>query len=810
MKIIPILLVAILLLCVHIGIAQKQPVSYSIQGTIADSATRKPLTFITVNLMKGPDTALKVDYSKANGFFSFMGLEADSYWLVMVGVRYRTKRISIELRDSLQKKVELGTVLLSPDIVGLQEVIVTAAKQIVKQEIDRISYDLQADPESKVVNVLEMMRKVPLLSLDGDNNILMKGNSDFKIFINGKPSSMMERNYKDILRIMPASSIERIDVITSPPAKYDAEGLAGIIDIITTKKLDNGYNGSINLSERFPVGGPGLGGSVSAKLGKFGVSAFGGASLYNNLPVRGGVQRITTGEQPTNLLQEGTTGSKSRTAYLGYEMSYEIDAQNLLAAQFNLNSNQLTGNSLQTSLLTTSGVYQQGYTLENNRTGDGQGVDASLNYQRSFRADKNRLLTLSYRYLSYRDGQHSNLSITEQMNYILPDYQQVNDQSFAEQTFQIDYVHPIKKHQIEAGIKGILRDNQSNFQYAVADSVTRQYVIQPAISNRFKNTQNVFGAYAMYQYSLKSWGVKAGLRIEETVIDADFISVDAKLQRTYFNLIPSVSVNRKLENSAGFTLSYTQRIQRPGINQLNPFVDRSNPNFERSGNPELRPALVNDLQVTYSRPAKAQLNIGLGFTFFRNLVFPVSVYDSATNITRTSYGNTGTAKLPSLYVNLSYPITKQWNLSANSRAAYGMVQGLVNSVLIKNSGLMYNVAVSTNYRLPKDWRLTANVQLNGPSINLQGNTNSLLTTSLSINKDLIKDKLVLAGSVSNPFRTYRKYLSNTFGPDFGQTNFRWDYYRSFTASLNYKFGTLKETIKKSKRGIRNDDVLSGN
>ncbi|MCK8494964.1 TonB-dependent receptor [Spirosoma sp. RP8] len=810
MKIIPILLVAILLLCVHIGIAQKQPVSYSVQGTIADSSTRKPLTFITVNLMKGPDTALKVDYSKADGFFSFTGLEAGSYWLVMAGVGYRTKRIPIELRDSLQKEVELGTVLLSPDIVGLQEVVVTAAKQIVKQEIDRISYNLQADPESKVVNVLEMMRKVPLLSLDGDNNILMKGNSDFKIFINGKPSSMMERNYKDILRSMPASSIERIDVITSPPAKYDAEGLAGIIDIITTKKLDNGYNGSINFSERFPVGGPGLGGSVSAKLGKFGVSAFGGASLYNNLPVRGGVQRVTTGEQPTNLLQEGTTGSKSRTSYLGYEMSYEIDAQNLLVAQFNLNGNQLTGNSLQTSLLTTSGVYQQGYTLENNRTGDGQGVDASLNYQRSFRADKNRLLTLSYRYLSYRDGQHSNLSITERMNYILPDYQQVNDQSFAEQTFQLDYVHPIKKHQIEAGIKGILRDNQSNFQYAVADSVTREYVIQPAISNRFKNTQNVFGAYATYQYSLKSWGVKAGLRIEETVIDADFISVDAKLQRTYFNLIPSVSVNRKLENSAGFTLSYTQRIQRPGINQLNPFVDRSNPNFERSGNPELRPALVNDIQVTYSRPAKAQLNIGLGFTFFRNLVFTVSVYDSATNITRTSYGNTGTAKLPSLYVNLSYSITKQWNLSANSRAAYGMVQGLVNSVLIKNSGLMYNVAVSTNYRLPKDWRLTANVQLNGPSINLQGNTNSLLATSLSINKDLIKDKLVLAGSVSNPFRTYRKYLSNTFGPDFEQTSFRWDYYRSFTASLNYKFGTLKETIKKSKRGIRNDDVLSGN
>ncbi|RYF60934.1 MAG: TonB-dependent receptor, partial [Cytophagaceae bacterium] len=497
-----------------------------------------------------------------------------------------------------------------PDIVGLNEVVVTATKQIVKQEIDRISYDLQADPESKVFNVLEMMRKVPLLSLDADNNILMKGNSDFKILINGKPSSMMERNYKDILRSMPASSIERIEVITSPPAKYDAEGLAGIINIITTKKLDNGYNGSLNLSERFPTGGPGLGGSISAKLGKFGISAFGGASLQTNLPIRGGVQRITTGGQPTTLLQEGTTGSENRTAYLGYEMSYEIDTLNLISTQFNLNGSKLVGNSLQTSTLMSSDVRLQGYNLETNRRGNGNGVDASLNYQHSFRSDKTRMLTFSYRYLSYADRQTSALNITNRVNYPIHDYQQVNDQHFSEQTFQADYVHPIKKHQIEAGLKGILRDNQSDFQYAAADSGTGQFVIQPTISNRFRNTQNVFGGYTTYQYVVKSWGVKAGLRIEQTVIDADFISVDASLKRTYFNLIPSVSVNRKFKNNSGLTLGYTQRIQRPGIYQLNPFVDRSNPNFERTGNPDLRPALVNDIQLTFSGTGKAQLNMG--------------------------------------------------------------------------------------------------------------------------------------------------------------------------------------------------------
>jgi ferric enterobactin receptor len=810
MKIIALLLVSILLLGLHVAVAQKNVGSYSIHGIIADSANHKPLTFMTVHLLKGSNVALKVDYSRADGAFSFVGLEVGKYSLAIQGVGYKTRKIPVELIDSLQKTVELGIVALSPDMMGLKEVVVAGTKQIVKQEIDRITYDLQADPESKVFSVLDMMRKVPLLSLDADNNILMKGNSDFKILINGKPSSMMERNYKDILRTMPASSIERIEVITSPPAKYDAEGLAGIINIITTKKLDNGYNGSVNFSERFPTGGPGLGGSVSAKLGKFGISAFGGANLNNNRTIRGGIQRITTGQQPTELLQEGTTESKSRTAYIGYEMSYEIDTLNLVSAQFNLNGNSSEGTMIQTSDLMSSAGHLQEYTLENKNTGKGNGVDASLNYQRSFRSDKNRLLTFSYRYLTYETKQNNDLSITNRENYTMPNYRQENDQRFSEQTLQVDYVHPGKRHQLEAGLKGILRDNNSDFQNAVADSITHQYVIQPTLSNRFRNTQNVFGGYTTYQYTLKNWGVKAGLRIEQTVIDADFISVDSRVKRTYFNLIPSVSVNRKFKNNSGLNLAYTQRIQRPGIYQLNPFVDRSNPNFERTGNPDLRPAVVNDIQVTFSGTGKIQLNTGLGFTFFRDLVFPVSVYDSTTTITRTSYGNTGTAKLPNLYVTINYPITKQWNVSVNSRAAYGMVQGLVNGVLIKNEGLMYNVAVSTNYKLPKEWRLTANLQMNGRGINLQGTTNSMVSTSFSVNKDLIKDKVSIAGSISNPFRKYRENLTSTFGPDFQQTNFRWDYFRSFTVSLNYKFGKLRESIKKNKRGIRNDDVQSGN
>lgn len=789
--------------------AQIADENYSITGFVSDSATQKKLDFITVNLLSDKGIPVKADYTKTDGSFTFSTLQPQKYSVMLVGVGYKNKTIVIDVTDSTKLKTDLGILLLIPQTVGLKEVTVTATKQIVKQEVDRISYDLQADPESKVFSVLDMMRKVPLLSLDADNNILLKGNSDFKILINGKPSSMVERNYKEILRTMPASSIERIEVITTPPAKYDAEGLAGIINIITNKKLDNGYNGSVNVSERFPNGGPGFGGSFSAKIGKLGMSALAGASINKSPQIINSTSRNTFGTENTLLEQNGTAESKSRSGYLGYEISYEIDSLNLISGQFNINGSKLNGENGQRSLLNSTETILQKYSLGNITGTRGSGMDAAVNYQKGFKADKNRLLTLSYRYFSYTNDQNSAINITERTNYDQPDYKQTNDQQFSEQTYQADYVHPLKKLSIEAGLKAILRNNQSDFQNLFENSETGLYEVQPGLSNKFRNEQNVFGAYNTYQYNLKKWSFKAGARIEQTVINANFISNESKLSTHYFNAIPSLSVSRKLTGNNAINLGYTQRIQRPGIYQLNPFVDKSNPNFEKTGNPDLKPALVNDIQIGYNLSKKLSLNFGLGYTLFKNLIFPVAVYDSATNITRTSYGNTGQAKLPQGNLSINYPITKKWNFSLNTRFAYGMVRGVVNGVLIKNEGLMYNFSASTGYKFEKSWRINANLNANGRGVNLQGSSNRFLSSSFSINKDFHQDKLSFSASVANPFTKYRRNINDSFGPDFTQTNIRRDYFRSLNFSVNYKFGRLKDSINKNKRGIKNDDVQSG-
>lgn len=807
MKIKSLLSIIILLIALVPAIAQTVPADHSVKGLVKDSITKAPAGFITISLKNPANVAVKSALSKDDGTFALEKIADGKYTVTVFSIGYSKKIIPVDLTTN--KQIDLGTILISPQATTLSAVTITADKPLVKQEVDRLTYDLQADPESKGNNVLEMMRKVPMLSVDAEDNVLLKGDANYKILINGKPSSMMERSPKDILRSMPASTIQRIEVITTPPARYDAEGVAGIINIITAKKIDNGYNASLNTSHRFPVGGPGMGGSFTFKQGKFGMSANGGLSQYNSPQTFGTTLRTT---EESDLFQSMHRKSDNKNGYFGTELSYELDSLNLISGQFNINGGRSTNLNNQTSDLDDSRAGKsQGYNILNDNAGRGHGADAALNYQMGFKSNKARLLTFSYRYFGYGNTQLNNLDVSEAVNFNQPDYNQSNEGSSTEQTFQVDYVHPHKKINIEAGVKGILRVNKSDFQYSEWAEPAMQFIIDPTRTNKFHNTQNVFSAYNAYQYNLKTWGFKAGFRVEETIIDADFVSAASKLKRNYLNVVPSVNINKKFKNQSSLNLGFSQRIQRPGIFMLNPFLDTSNPSFYSKGNPDLYPTAANEFILGYNKSKKASVNLSLGYSFFNNLIMPTASFDDVTNITTNSFDNTGKARLFMFNANINYPITKKWNASLNGRAAHGKVQGVVNGALVKNEGIMYGASASTGYRFEKGWRANGNFNLNGPNLSIQGTSKAFASSSFSVNKDIVKDKLSLSVASNNPFTKFRTNHTESFGnaPRFNQTNDSQTYFRSFSASMNYKFGKLKEGIKKSKREIRNDDVSGG-
>lgn len=779
--------------------AQTPKEEYTLSGTILDSTSRKPLDYVTLKL-KGKGSPLKVGITGADGSFSFKGLIPGNYMLGVIYLGYQTKVVNANIVQS----TNLGHILIAQSATSLKGVTVTGEKPLIKQEVDRISYNLDADPDSKGSNVLTMMRKIPFLSLDGEENVLFKGKEDFKVLINGRPSAMMERNLKEILRSMPASTIQRIEVITNPSAKYTSEGLSGIINIVTYKPVA-GYKGTINVNERFPVGGPGLGSSFTMKKGKLGISAFAGANTNRSPVTENSNNRFSSDADNTNLLQNGSRNSDAYSGYLGSEFSYEVDKLNLLTMQFNTNGSFTENNNIQRSILNNQAGTLQDFGITNDRELKGSGWDAGLNYQRGFKSNKNKLLTFSYQYSAYKNDMESFENVVNYKDYPLPSFRQNNLGETAEQTFQIDYVQLIKKVVLEAGVKGILRQNNSDFSYHSLNS--GQYQLDASKSNLFDNDQNIFGIYNSYQFAIKKLEFKTGFRIEQTMVDADFISNQSNVSKNYFSFLPTLSVNRKFNSVNAINFGYSQRVKRPGINRLNPFVDRSNPQFESSGNPNLRQSLIHRIQAGFSRTQKATFNLGIDYSFAKNIFLQVSEYNATTGITRISYENTASASGLSSNLYINYPVSKALQLTLNGNGGFNWLNGSNTDVPMSFDLFTYNVSSSANYSLKKGWKLNGGVNVISKNItSLQGRSNALITSFFGVNKDIVKNKLTFSAATNNPFTKYRSNEIITTAPNFLQTSFSQDYFRSVNMSLNYNFGKLNDSVKKTKRNIKNDDL----
>ncbi len=791
------------------ALAQNNP--FNIKGVVIDSAKKTPLSYVTVILKDAAGKAVKSTLTKDDGSFQLLNLKPAPYQLNIAYVGFINKIIPIKEASGA---VDAGQITLSASANQLKEVSIVAAKPIVKREVDRIAYDVQADPESTVLTVLDMMRKVPMLSVDAQDNIKLKGSGNYKILINNKESSLVAKNPSDVFKAMPAANIERIEVITTPPARYDAEGLAGIINIITKKNADQGYNGSINVRENFTYG-PGVNLNGTLKKGKFGVSAYAGiGDQVNRTNPYDNTQTFT--KDNSVLSQNGSNTNGGYYSYGNAELSYEIDTLNLLTATLDLNKGKFKQASDQvTAQRNGEGLLSQSYHLINNGQNGWTGVDAGLNYQLGFAKKKDRLLTLSYKFSHSPNTQFNDVNVSEVINYLLPNYQQHNVSGSNVHTFQLDYVHPLKKLNIEAGGKAILRSNFSDFTSENFNSSTGLYEINPSQTNNFIYQQNVYSLYNSYQLKLTKWTAKAGLRLEHTSINADFTSVGSAAKQDYNNLIPSISLQRSFKTSS-INFGFTQRIQRPGIWQLNPFIDLSNPKFISTGNPDLKPELNNSFELTYSNFSKGSINFGLSYAFSNNSIQNVASILTQTNAlgktdttTLSTYQNLGTNKSIGINMSANYTFFKKLSFSLNAELRQVFLEGSYNGQLYKNNGLTGNSSANLGYKFDNGYRLGFDAGFYSGDVLLQGKTSHFIYSSYSASKELFKKKLTLSLSANNPYSKFFIFNQSNNTPDYNQLAHYYNRYRHFGITLNYKFGKLEGSIKKNQRGINNDDTKSG-
>jgi hypothetical protein len=808
MKILSLTTLLSWLLC-HLSAQTNHPV-INIKGIVVDSTGTKPLAYATLLLQNAKTKAPAKNFiTNEDGSFDVSVSDSADYQLIIAFSGFDNKTIEI----SRNKSTDLGKISLSPSGKQLKEVTVVAVRSLIKRDLDGISYDVSADPETPVLSVLDMMRKVPLLSVDGNDNIKLKGKTNYKILINGKESALMAKSPSDVLRAMPATNIERIEVITTPPAKYDAEGLSGIINIVTKKKIDEGYNIGVN-GRLNTIWGPGVNLNGTYKKGKFGFSGYAGYNVrHQQTNGIGGQQKFYSDN--SSIDQQGTNTVSAHHTYGDAELSFEIDSLNLLTGSFEFYSGNYSQNGNQlTNSFDGSNVLYQSYRLLSDASNDFGGMDASLNYQLGFKKDKNRLLTLSYKYSYSPNTQNVNNTITDTFNYYLPNYLQYNHAGNREHTIQVDYVHPFKIINLEAGAKTILRNNFSNFETSHYDSTTKDFEIIPNQTNDFNYDQNVYGIYNSYSAKWDKWNAKAGLRLEHTTVRADFVSTSSTVDQDYNNFVPSLSVQYNLKGSS-MSLGYTDRISRPGIYQLNPFVDASNPNFINTGNPGLQPEVNHSFEFNYSVFAKNNVTAGLSYAFSNNSIQTVTHLQAAgtgnasDTVTVTTYENLGSNKNLGINLNVNISSVKNLNISINGQLSHIWLKGTYNGQFYTNDGYTGNIFLNSGYKFGKDFRVGFDAGYFSGDVNLQGKTSAYVFTSYVFSKSFNNKRITLSAVMNNPYSQFYTFRSNTTTPDFNQSTYNQIFYRNFALRFNIKIGKLSSDIKKNQRGINNDDKKAG-
>lgn len=803
--------------------------SFQVKGILLDSLTQEGEPYATIKIVKkeAPAKALKMLVTDMKGQFQEKVPGTGNFVMTITSVG-RTPIVKDFSVKAGEKLVDFGTLYIVDASNELGQVEVVAQKPLVKADIDKIEYNVQDDPDAQSNSVLEMLRKVPLVTVDGEDNIQVNGSSSFKVYVNGKPNNMMSNNPTEVLKSMPANSIKHIEVITNPGPKYDAEGVGGILNIVTVGSGLEGYTAtfSANVSNR----GAGGGAFGTIKSGKLTVSARYNYN-YNDQPrnYSSGSQHVTpeaVTENSSNLDYDGSNKGHGSFQSGSMEASYEIDTLRLVTMSFGLwgGGNKSNGSTDYIATfpenINAAPIYS--YSAFNRSKSSWYSIDGGIDYQRLFKV-KDRMLTFSYKINTrpQTSDSYTEYEIDNGYNPDWADYHQHNDgeQNTTEHTFQADYTTPIGKlHTLEAGAKYILRNNSSEDDRFDADD-TGKYEYNKDQSSHYKHLNDIIAAYLGYGLKVKRLSGRLGLRYEHTIQDVKYlVGRGEDFTKNFDDVVPSASIGYKLTDMSNLRLGYNMRIYRPGIWSLNPYLNDTDPSYISQGNPELDSEKSHAFNLSYSNfTQKFNINISARYSFTNNSIenvtrlMPDTEIEGLKNPTGkdvlySTYANIGKTRYASVNGYVNWNATPRTRIYMNMSGNYSYLEG---SEGMRNDGWSLFAYGGAQQTLPHDWRISLNVFGQTPWIMLQGKGSSFFDYGLSVNKSFLDKRLTLSAFASNFFKKYMDQSSTTEGNGFiRESNYKYSRQR-FGISVSYRIGELKASVKKAARTISNDDVKSG-
>ena len=803
------------LLVFSMMVTAQGPKPIKLTGTVIDSETNQPLEYATIILqeVRNPDK-ITGGITDNKGKFT-VEAPAGQYNIKVEFISFK----SYELKNqALRGDKDMGVIKLALDVAQLDAVEVIAERTTVELRMDKKIYNVGQDMTVKGGSVTDVLDNVPSVSVDVEGNISLRGNENVRILINGKPSALSGLS-PDALQQLPADAIEKIELITNPSARYDAEGTAGIINIILKKGKGLGVNGALSAFAGNPDN---FGGSLNLNLRGEKINIFTNTSYrYSDSPGNSLFEQINYNQDGTirNYQDEYRKNNRINDNFntnLGVE--FIINESTSLTNSFvyrkrsgenntNVNFFNFDANKLPT-------IQRNRFTLEDDSD---ESVQYSLNFEKRFNEHGHKL-TFDYQYSTNNELEDSNITelILNDNNQLTPE-RTINNENVNNQLLQFDYVLPFgenKQSQFELGYRGNFNDFDTDFQFGTIEP-NGDFTLDNDFTNRLLFKENINALYTQFGTRFGKFNLMSGLRMEDTNIDIRLVNTNDINKKKYTNWFPSVFLGYEFSETEQFTVSYSKRLRRPWSRFINPFPSRTSNTNLFQGNPDLDPTFTDAYDIGYlKRWDKITLNTSAYYNrstgVFQFIALEtgdfVEIENPDTNeivdvpiMLRTPI-NLAVEQRLGVEFTTTYTPKRNWRFTWNINLFNQKLDGDYTYINYQDEEIVQNFdsenftwfsRLSSKIVLPYKIDFQANMMYQGPNRTAQSKSEGMLSANLAFSKDILKDKGTLSLNVSDLFNS-RKRISETRTPTvFSYSEMQWRQ-RQVTLNFTYRFNKQKE------------------
>ncbi len=806
-------LLIVVLSLTTIGVfAQGSPIpQVTITGKIVDAKTNEPLEYATIVLQDVKTKKISGGITDEKGNFK-IPTPKGTYDISFEFISFKTIKKANQVID---KNINFGTIKLQEDANKLDEVVVVAEKTTVNIRLDKKIYNIGKDLSVRGGNASDVLGNVPSVQVDVEGNVSLRGNESVTILIDGRPSALVGINGAEALRQIPAEAIEKVEVITSPSARYDAEGTAGILNIILRKNKLSGFNGSLQLD----LGNPDqFGAAFNANLRNKKFNFFtniGWRYRANPGNAFSDSEFFSSTAQNARVIEDRKFGRLGRSLFTSFGVEHYINQNSSIIANVILNDgNDDDVNTNTIDRFDAVGNINESTLRVEDESEDEQRIQYTLDYINNFDGNGKKL-SINLQYSSELEDIFNDITETDTQVNVLNDLERVlENQDEKRGLLQLDYVHPVgEKIQYEAGYRGNIRDIFNSFNLSERLVFPDGPLVPDAgLNNSFNYKEFINAAYFQYGQEFGKVSLLAGLRYENTAIEIEQETSLTTDKKSYGNLFPTVNLGYEVKDGESFTLGYNRRIRRPRGRFLNPFPSRSSESNIFSGNVDLDPVISDAFDVGYiKRWEKVTLSTSVYFNRSNdNWEFiqedTGELTDNGDPIIRRFPINLSTRDRLGYEFTLTYRPIKAWTINSDFNLFRVTTDGdYVNpdTQVVQNfdfENTAFSVRLNQKISIAKKVDIQINSNYRGPNRNAQSRREGIFSMNLAMSKDLFKEKATINFNVRDVFNS-RKRIQNTFidGVFDQYSEFQW---RERQISLNfiYRFNQKKKRGRNGRGG----------